>query len=203
MTEDSYTPDQIAAITDYVDVAAPPAGAAAHFVFGTNQTIPAHLVAERYNSGIAPLVIVTGGVNRHNGIVEGRELRRLLVEKGVSDAIIRVEDTSANTWQNVEFSLPYLREAENLGFPVVAVCKWYHRRAIHCLATLAAEIEAVYALTYDPVYSGVPITRSNWNEHPDGKRRVLREWQEVSRRVADGSFRDLHRVDGAWRLLPR
>jgi hypothetical protein len=82
---------------------------------------------------------------------------------------------------------------------ITAVCKWYHRRAIHCLRTLLPEVEIIYAATYEPVYSGVPITRANWTEHPDGKRRVIREWQEVSRRVADGSFKELHRTDGAWR----
>jgi len=57
----------------------------------------------------------------------------------------------------------------------------------------------MYAITFEPVYSGVPITRVNWIEHPDGKRRVIRDWQEVSRRVADGSFKELNRVGGAWR----
>lgn len=36
-------------------------------------------------------------------------------------------------------------------------------------------------------------------DHPDGMRRVLREWQEVPRRVADGRLADMDRVNGAWR----
>jgi uncharacterized SAM-binding protein YcdF (DUF218 family) len=171
----------------------------AHFIFGTNQVIPVDLVAERYHKGLAPFIIATGGVNRHDGIVEGQEFRRLLIEGGVGESAIRCEDRSANTWQNVEFALPFLREAVSLGLPITAVCKWYHRRAIHCLRTLLPEAEAIYAITFEPVYSGVPITRENWTEHPDGKRRVIREWQEVSRRVADGSFKELKRVAGAWR----
>jgi hypothetical protein len=70
MTEDDYTPEQIAIITDYVDVTAPPVGATAHFIFGTNQIIPVNLVVDRYNKGLAPFIIATGGINRHNGIVE-------------------------------------------------------------------------------------------------------------------------------------
>lgn len=199
MTESTYTSEQVATITDYVDVTAPPTGAAAHFIFGTNQVIPVDLVADRYREGLAPFIIATGGVNRHTGIVEGQEFQRLLIARGVSESAIRHEDHSANTWQNVEFALPFLREAMDLGLPVTAVCKWYHRRAIHCLRTLLPEVEAIYAITFEPVYSGVPITRENWTEHPDGKRRVIREWREVSRRVADGSFKELNHVDGAWR----
>jgi len=54
----------------------------------------------------APLVIATGGVNRHNGIIEGREFACQLTEAGVPDGVIRVEDQSKDTWQNVELSPP-------------------------------------------------------------------------------------------------
>jgi uncharacterized SAM-binding protein YcdF (DUF218 family) len=37
--------------------------------------------------------------------------RQLLHGAGVPDSSIRVEDQSANTWQNVKLSLPFLREA--------------------------------------------------------------------------------------------
>jgi hypothetical protein len=50
--------------------------------------VPA-LVAERYHGDLAPLVIATGGVNRHNGIVEGRMFRDLLTEADVPDSAIR------------------------------------------------------------------------------------------------------------------
>jgi hypothetical protein len=42
-------------------------------------------------------VIATGGVNRHNGIVEGREFARQLTEAGVPDSTIRVENQSKDT----------------------------------------------------------------------------------------------------------
>jgi uncharacterized SAM-binding protein YcdF (DUF218 family) len=201
MAEDDVAGASVAEITDYVDVTAPPPGLAAHVVFGTNQVIPVELVARRYHDGLAPLVIATGGINRHDGIVEGREIRRSLVARGVPAQVVRCEDRSANTRENVEFSLPYLTEAVDAGLPVAAVCKWYHRRAIHCLGSLVPGLDGVYAITYEPVYSGVPVTRTNWMDHPDGKRRVLREWQEVPRRVADGSFAKLARVHGAWRRI--
>src|SRR5437762_11133626 len=111
MNNDDLGAEQIGAITAFVDIDAPPAGPTAHIIFGTNQAIPANIVADRYHQGLAPLIIATGGVNRHNGIVEGREFHRLLLERGVISTAVRYEDQSVNTWQNVELALPYLREA--------------------------------------------------------------------------------------------
>ncbi len=200
MTDVELSPEQIVTITRYVDVEAPPPDEpTAHVVFGTNQSTPALIAAERHQEGLAPLIIVTGGVNRHNGVVEGQEFRRLLLERGVDENSIRSEDRSANTWQNVEFSLPYLREAAALGLPITAVCKWYHRRAIHSLRTLLPEVEGFNAITWEPVYAGSPVTRDNWPLNAEGKRRVVREWQEVPRRVAQGDFSDAALIDGAWR----
>jgi hypothetical protein len=199
MDEDELAPGQVTAVTAYVDVEAPPASPTAHIIFGTNQAIPADIVADRYHEGLAPLVIATGGVNRHNGVVEGREFHRLLTEGGVRGSAVRCEDQSANTWQNVEFALPHLREAVESGLPVTAVCKWYHRRAIHCLRTLLPDVEAFYAVTWEPVYSGAPVTRANWPLNREGRRRVIREWQEIPRRIDDGTFEDASLVGGAWR----
>ncbi len=72
MNEDTYAPEQVATITDYVDVTAPPKGVTAHFIFGTNQVIPVEIVADRYRKGLAPLVIVTGGIKSPNGIIVAR-----------------------------------------------------------------------------------------------------------------------------------
>lgn len=191
---------QVAEITSYVDIEAPPPDEpAALVVFGTNQQQPAVLAAGRYKAGLARLIIVTGGVNRHNGIIEGQVFRKLLVDMGVPDSVIRVEDRSANTWQNVEFSLPFLREALSAGLQLTAVSKWYHRRAVHALRTLLPEADCFYAMSWEPVYGGSPVTRESWPAIPDGRRRVIREWQEVPRRVGDGTYRPAAKVRGTWR----
>jgi hypothetical protein len=195
------SPELVPQITAFVDIEAPPTGPAAYFVFGTNQTFPADLVADRYRQGLAPRIIVTGGINRHNGIVEGHVLCDLLIERGVSEGVIRVEAESADTWQNVQNSVTFLDEAVRLGLPVAAVSKWYHRRAIQILATVHPKAAPLHGLSYEPVYSDVPITRDNWPEHPDGRCRVIREWQETRRRIADGSFVPLQRVNGVF--VPR
>jgi hypothetical protein len=46
--------------------------------------------------------------------------------------------------------------------------------------------------------TGTLVTRENWPTIPDGRRRVIREWQEVSRRISDGSYLPAHKQDGTW-----
>jgi uncharacterized SAM-binding protein YcdF (DUF218 family) len=197
---DDLTGQQIAEITAYVDIDAPPPDGqpVALVLFGTNQAAPAQIAAERYHRGAAPLIIATGGVNRHNGIIEGREFARQLQDAGVLPGAIRVEDQSADTWQNVELSMPYLREALASGLRLAVVSKWYHRRAVMALHTRMPEAGPLHAIAWEPAYAGTLVTRENWPKIPDGRRRVIREWQEVSRRISDGSYLPTHKRDGTW-----
>jgi uncharacterized SAM-binding protein YcdF (DUF218 family) len=199
MNDSDLSPGQVMEITACVDIEAPPPPTpTALVVFGTNQRQPADIAASRYHSGLAPLIIVTGGINRHDGVIEGQLFRQLLHAAGVPDSSIRVEDQSPNTWQNVELSLPFLREALSRGLPLTVVSKWYHRRAVHALRTLLPEADVFYAISWEPLYAGALVTRDNWPKIPDGRRRVIREWQEIPRRIAEGSYRDAAKTDGAW-----
>ncbi|RAY11884.1 hypothetical protein DPM19_28365 [Actinomadura craniellae] len=188
------------AITSYVDIEAPPPEdvSTALLIFGTNQSTPADLAAELHHQGRAPLIIATGGVNRHNGIVEGRMFRQLLLERDVPESAIRYEDRSTNTPQNVENALPYINEALAEGLPITGISKWFHRRTINLLATLVPDLGTFYALSWEPVYSGQATTRDNWHQIPDGERRVLREWNEVRLRIENGSLHDTTRVNPGW-----
>ena len=166
MTDGELTPQRIATLTAAVDIeASPPDGEPVALVlFGTNQAAPAQIAAARYHAGAAPLVIVTGGINRHNGIVEGREFGRQLTEAGVPGDVIRVEDQSKDTWQNVELSLPHLREALALGLRLAVVSKWYHLRTVYCLAT---QLPKPPRSTPSP---GNRSTRAPWSPGPAGQR---------------------------------
>jgi hypothetical protein len=193
--------EQAAAITAFVDIHAPPPDGlpTAHFVFGTNQlALVTALITERYKRGLAPLIIVTGGVNRHTGIIEGREFYRALTANCVPDKAIRVEDTSANTWQNVENATPFIREALAAGLKITAVSKWFHRRTVHALKTHTPDLGEFHALGWEPEYHGQPVTRTNWLTIPDGKRRILREWKEINRRLTDQDIISTDLCGGSW-----
>jgi hypothetical protein len=201
MSNDELTPERVAALTAAVDIEAPPPDGepVALVLFGMNQAAPAQIAAARYHAGAAPLVIATGGVNRHDGIIEGREFARQLTQAGVPGDVIRVEDQSKD-WQNVDLSLPYLREALAMRLRLAVVSKWYHLRTVYCLATLLPEAAPFYAIFWEPVYAGTLVTRASWPKIPDGRRRVLRESQEVPRRVTEGTYRAVRKADGAWQL---
>lgn len=200
MTSPDLTAAEIADITAYTDIEAPPPPGqpAAHLIFGTNQTEPAVIAAQRYRQGLAPLIIATGGINRHNQVNEAREFHRVLTGHGVPEDAIRIEDQSASTWQNVEFSLPFLAEALSAGLPVTVIAKWYHRRTVHMLKTQAPLNAPFHVITWEPVYDGSLVTRTAWPAIPEARRRVLREREEVSRRVADGTLAPVVLEDGAW-----
>jgi hypothetical protein len=75
VSDEELTPERVTALTAAVDIeASPPDGEPVALVlFGTNQAAPARIAAERYHGGAAPLVIATGGVNRHNRIIEHQD----------------------------------------------------------------------------------------------------------------------------------
>jgi len=66
--DDELSPGQIKEITAYVDIEARPPDdePTALILSGTNQAAPAVIAAGRYHHGLAPLLIATGGINRHN-----------------------------------------------------------------------------------------------------------------------------------------
>ena len=198
---DELTPGQVAELTASADISAPPPDGepVALVLFGTNQQdAPVRIAADRYAAGAAPLIIATGGINRHDGSTEGQEFARKLAAAGVPVAAIRVEDKSKDTWQNVELSLPFLREAVGIGLPLVVVSKWHHLRAIYCLLTQLPDVAPVYAIGWEPVYDSQTVTRETWPTIPDGRRRVVRETAEVVRRINEGSYRPAEKRGGAW-----
>ncbi|HZR53622.1 MAG TPA: YdcF family protein [Streptosporangiaceae bacterium] len=202
MNDGALTAADIRQLTEAADISAPPPDGVpvALVLFGTNkQDQPVRIAAERYHAGAAPLIIATGGINRHDGSTEGREFARRLADAGIPADVVRVEDQSKDTWQNVELSLPYLREALDVGLPLTAVSKWHHLRTVYCLRTLLPQAVPLYAIGWEPVYGGQPVTRETWPRVPDGRRRVVREVTEVARRVAEGSYLPAVKEDGAWR----
>src|SRR6202043_2129636 len=101
------------------------------------------------------------------GLRGGRWPPRQLTEAGIPASAVRVEDQSKDTWQNVELSLPYLREALAMGLPLVAVSKWYHLRAVYCLRTQLPEAAPMYAIGWEPVSARMLVPRDNWPSSPD------------------------------------
>ena len=61
-------------------------------------------VALYHKNGDAPLLIVSGGQGEDEVVSEAYAMRQYLLEQGIPDQRIRMEDQSVNTLQNMEFS---------------------------------------------------------------------------------------------------
>ena len=132
--------------------------------------------------------------------MEAQEHRRILLAHGVPEAVIHHESASETTRANLEQALPFLEEALRSGLTLTAVCKWYHRRAIQLLRAFLPDVPSFHAVTWEPIYDGAALTRANWScSSATAARRVLREWQVIPERLANGSLVEVELVDGTWR----
>lgn len=94
------------------------------------ETGPSDVLRRRLDAAVKYLldnpetqVIVTGGQGSNELIAEGVGMKRYLVDAGIEDARIIVEDKATNTYENLVFSAEYLNEAEN---SVVLVTNNFH-----------------------------------------------------------------------------
>lgn len=168
------------------------------FIFGTRHWVPAELAAELYHSGRAPYIVTTGGPDRHpRGVSEARVHQRLLIAAGVPEKALIVEDRSTTTVENVTLSEPLIAEIVGEVRSVIAVVKWYHRRAAVTLAAQAPHIERIYAADYEPFNadSRTVLGRRNWADFSPGT--VERETRTM-RDLAARGFDMLERTDAGW-----
>lgn len=124
--------------------------AEAIFVFGTQHWSPAELASSLYGRGMAPAIVLTGGPARHpRSVPESHVHRDLLLAAGVPPSALLVEDTSFHTGENVDHALPLLATLGQVR-TLIAVVKWYHRRALVTLAERMPSLERIYAADYEP-----------------------------------------------------
>lgn len=105
-------------IWDYLDLHQQPERADVIVGFGNFNTDIARRAAELYHQGYAPKILFTGGLGRNTeGLLpepEAVRFARVAMECGVPEADILLEDQSANTRENIEFTRRLL---EKRGIP--------------------------------------------------------------------------------------
>lgn len=81
---------------------------------------PSPVLLERLKSGLEYLnietdvrVIVSGGQGQDEMISEAQSMKSYLMENGIGEDRIIVEDQSINTFQNIKYSLEKIREFDN------------------------------------------------------------------------------------------
>lgn len=185
---------EIAHITDYLDATTPlPDHADLLFVFGTQQSTPAHLAIDLFHRLHMPYIVLTGGVNRHTGEHEAEAHHRLLIEAGIPTEKVILENRSINTLENVLLAMPLIEQKHPLVSLrlVVAICKWMHsRRALMTLKRHFPNGIRYFAHTYSPL----GITRENWpqNQLAQGAN-VLKNWENIPKYLECGHIAEIVR----------
>lgn len=156
-------------------------------LFGTRHWTPAELAADLFLAGHSPLIVATGGSDRHpKQLSEAIVHRDLLLAAGVPSEAVVTETKSLSTTENVTLALPLIEQRIGSPRSVIAVVKWYHRRALVTLARHAPSIERIYAADYEPFNTDrrIALSRSNWRD--SCPRSVERERQYMDDFVAAG-----------------
>ena len=154
------------------------------FVFGG--THPGHweTAIAAYHRGLAPLVLITGGVSptgvKHpqwpdEAVPESHEMRRHLLDAGVPDHAILLEDRSRNTLENV------LRARDLLDFSSLSSLIFIGKShgAGRARATLLRHLPRgirLQSLGFDAVYEGMALSRETWARSVGGRERVFGEY---------------------------
>jgi uncharacterized SAM-binding protein YcdF (DUF218 family) len=174
------TGEEVTRITNYLDVTTPlPDKADLIFVFGTRFPEPAYRAVELFKSGISDLIVLTGGINRINGVNEAQAHQTILREGGVPKNCMICETESTNTLENVTFALPRINQRLNITkfTHILIVAKWMNSR--RALMTLKRHLPAgiQYSVT---TYEVEEVGRSNWHLL-DEKRvhSVLKNWERI------------------------
>jgi uncharacterized SAM-binding protein YcdF (DUF218 family) len=116
---------------------------------------------------------------------------------GAPEHDIVVESRSGSTYENVTLALPLIQERVGEPRAVVAVVKWFHRRALLTLAHHIPSIERIYAAAYEPYdpVTGRRLLRSTWER--TSPLSVHRETEYMRSLLAEG-FDPLVRDGSGW-----
>jgi uncharacterized SAM-binding protein YcdF (DUF218 family) len=176
-------------IAQFLALEAPPRQADLAFVFGTRHPDPAYIAAELFGQGVVRYVALTGG-HRRLGVHEALSHLKILLDAGVPRERVIVERSSTNTLENVTLALPLIADSIELECieAVVVVAKWYHcRRATMTLKRHLPPGIRYYTRTYEPNV----VRREDWHLDPEATRRVLKEWRNIPRYLAQGDIAEV------------
>ncbi len=171
--------DDIKHITDYmlVETALRPADIC--FVFGgQNADHLADHAAELYHQGLFKHIIVSGGVATDDGRLECDRMRDRLVEKGVPEDCILVENQATNTGENVTYGMQLIEKEiglDNIG-SVIGIGQIHASRRF--IMTLEKHWPDVVKMFSTPNY--YPVDKKDWHKDKKFRSDVMREFNKVA-----------------------
>ncbi|RSM38458.1 hypothetical protein DMB66_58965 [Actinoplanes sp. ATCC 53533] len=188
-------------VADFVDASVPGIGKVdLIFVFGSTLPIAVSPAEEAFRSGLAPLIVLTGGPNRRKpDHVESEVHAHLLQTRGIAPERMLVERRSRTSVENVAFARPLIEERLESVRTVIAVVKWWQRRQVHVLAAGLPTVERIYAATWNPPgrVDGRDYDRSNWTSSSD-QPRIHGEFEYLTKLLSSGELPPLSRTAAGW-----
>lgn len=174
-------------IGDFIFVEDKPEKADAIMVAGGSFPEPAEIAADLFLRGLAPYVIIGGGVSVKLGAFPGPRTKRevytgqyrtecdfyldVLLKNGVPRRAILGEDRSSFTRENAVFARQIVDASGIALHKAMLVCKSFHAR--RCLMFYQSAFPQTQFLVIQ--FDGFGITKQNWFSTPYGVERVLGE----------------------------
>ena len=172
-------PGLIEAINSYLLVSTDIEPADLGFVFGTRHGVDLFCdeTARLWHEGFFPHVLVTGGVTPGDGLSEAAVICGKLVERGVPERCILMEELATNTGENVLFSLPVIDSALGLEEvkSVLAIGKF--RTSRRYLMTMQKHWPEVRKMLVPIHYH--KVDREKWHEDDELRGQVIAEWERI------------------------
>ena len=184
------TPAFMKHIGDYMLVETPLARADVCLIFGSKRgDALAQHAAALYHQGYFEKIISSGGKRMPNGEIEAHRMREVLVQHGVPEKAIFVEDRSQNTGENVTFSRYRMQRVWDMGDARSVIGIGQMHAARRFLMTLEAHWpQAVKMFTAPNPYD---TPREDWHTHPKMKAEVMREYSKILPYKKLGHFREI------------
>jgi len=183
---------EINKITKYIFIGVKPQKADLAIIFGTRHQESLLKAFELYRDGFIPRILLSGGVNKETKKIEAEEMARHLIEMGVEERDLILENKSTSTLENVLFSKRIIEKV--IGFDnikkIILIVKHYHSRR----AAMTAKRYFPAAVKLIPItYEIYGFTKKNWYESELGRKKVLNEWKKIPKYLSQRHIEELSR----------
>jgi uncharacterized SAM-binding protein YcdF (DUF218 family) len=142
---------------------------------------------ELYRSGFVPKLLVTGGGVLARTRPEAKRMAEIACELGVPARDLLVEDRSANTFENIDFSIALLGHhglLEHLASVILVSSEWHMRRV---LLTAQTRFPRLLRFICCPTSEG--CNRGNWTDSEPCRNEVLNELVLLEAFLETGALR--------------
>ena len=136
--------------------------------------------AEIYHSGLAPVLLPSGGTNPHlSTLTEWEHLKNLGIALGVPEQAFLKEDKAQNTLENAQLSWRAIVEAGIEVHTAILVCKAFHARRAHM--TYSSIFPSQIQFMVSPIQNERNIRKDNWYTNKIGISIVMGEVEKIGK----------------------